>query len=117
VEQGIKEYYILKIDKVPRTPCVPMDKFLSRDQLMIYKKKNYAPDYQPNFEFGRKGLGSCGAAFDRYEERKDIFVKKPEYTNETYFEFEKYSRSPKSNLFKRYYENIINFIKYHCPKF
>jgi hypothetical protein len=84
-----------------------MEKILSRDQMLIYKKKNYAPDYQPNFEFGRRyhrtsflrGLGSCGASFDKLEKRKDIFFKKLPYTNETYFEFDKYSKQPNSNLF------------------
>jgi hypothetical protein len=40
--------------KIPRTPQVPMEKCLSRDQMIIYKKKNYAPDYQPNFEYGKR---------------------------------------------------------------
>ena len=31
--------------KIPRTPSVPMDKILSREQMLIYKRKNYAPDY------------------------------------------------------------------------
>ena len=40
--------------KIPRTPQVPMDKGLARDEMIIYKKKNYAPDYQPNSEFGKR---------------------------------------------------------------
>ena len=45
------------------------------------------------------GLGSCGASFDKLEKRKDIFFKKLPYTNETYFDYEKYSKSPSSNFF------------------
>lgn len=62
--------------------------------MIIYKKKQFAPDYHPNFEFGRKQLGSCGAAFDKLEKRKDIMTKIPPYNNEAYFEFDVYSKEP-----------------------
>lgn len=54
-----------------------------------------------NYHIGNRGrgLGSCGASFDKLEKRKDIFFKKVPYTNETYFEFAEYSKSPKSTLF------------------
>ncbi|CAK87899.1 unnamed protein product (macronuclear) [Paramecium tetraurelia] len=32
------------------------EKQLSRDQIIIYKKEQFATDYQPNFEFGKKQL-------------------------------------------------------------
>ncbi|CAD8066334.1 unnamed protein product [Paramecium primaurelia] len=86
--------------KIPRTPNVQLDKQLSREQMIIYKKKQFAPDYHPNFEYGRKQLGSCGAAFDKLEKRKDIMTKIPPYNNEAYFEFDVYSKDPQSKLFR-----------------
>ncbi|CAD8114705.1 unnamed protein product [Paramecium sonneborni] len=86
--------------KIPRTPSVQLEKQLSRDQMIIYKKKQFAPDYQPNFEFGKKQLGSCGAPFDKLEQRKDIMTKIPPYNHEAYFEFDVYSKDPNSKLFR-----------------
>ncbi|CAD8147606.1 unnamed protein product [Paramecium pentaurelia] len=86
--------------KIPRTPSVQLEKQLSRDQMIIYKKKQFAPDYHPNFEFGKKQLGSCGAPFDKLEQRKDIMTKIPPYNHETYFEFDVYSKDPNSKLFR-----------------
>ncbi|CAD8172101.1 unnamed protein product [Paramecium octaurelia] len=86
--------------KIPRTPSVQLQKQLSRDQMIIYKKKQFAPDYHPNFEFGKKQLGSCGAPFDKLEMRKDIMTKIPPYNHETYFEYDVYSKDPNSKLFR-----------------
>ena len=30
---------------IPRVPVVLMDRQLARDQMLVYRKKNYAPDY------------------------------------------------------------------------
>ena len=43
-----------------------------------------------------RGLGSCGAKFEKGEKRKEIFFKKAPYTNETYFEYDQYAHSPTS---------------------
>ncbi|CAD8101144.1 unnamed protein product [Paramecium primaurelia] len=85
--------------KIPRQPQIKLEKQLSRDQMLIYKKKEFAPDYKPNFEFGKKKLGSCGAPFYKLEQRKDILTKIPPYTFESYFEYDEYSKKPKSQLF------------------
>ncbi|CAD8122361.1 unnamed protein product [Paramecium sonneborni] len=85
--------------KVPRYPQIKLEKQLSRDQMLIYKKKEFAPDYKPNFEFGKKQLGSCGAPFYKLEQRKDILTKIPPYNFESYFEYDEYSKQPKSQLF------------------
>ncbi|CAD8111993.1 unnamed protein product [Paramecium sonneborni] len=85
--------------KVPRQPQIKLEKLLSRDQMLIYKKKEFAPDYKPNFEFGKKSLGSCGAPFYKLEQRKDILTKIPPYNFESYFEYDEYSKKPKSQLF------------------
>ena len=45
-------------------------------------------------------MGSCGPSFDKLVVRKDIMVKVPPYSNEAYFEFDKYSKSTKSQLFR-----------------
>ncbi|CAK62844.1 unnamed protein product (macronuclear) [Paramecium tetraurelia] len=85
--------------KIPRQPQIKLEKQLSRDQMLIYKKKEFAPDYKPNFEFGKKQLGSCGAPFYKLEQRKDILTKIPPYNFESYFEYDQYSKQPKSQLF------------------
>ncbi|CAD8185264.1 unnamed protein product [Paramecium octaurelia] len=85
--------------KIPRQPQIKLEKQLSRDQMLIYKKKEFAPDYKPNFEFGKKKLGSCGAPFYKLEQRKDILTKIPPYTFESYFEYDEYSKKSKSQLF------------------
>ncbi|CAD8209409.1 unnamed protein product [Paramecium pentaurelia] len=85
--------------KIPRQPQIKLEKQLSRDQMLIYKKKEFAPDYKPNFEYGKKQLGSCGAPFYKLEQRKDIMTKIPPYTFESYFEYDQYSKKSKSQLF------------------
>ncbi|CAD8119796.1 unnamed protein product [Paramecium sonneborni] len=89
-----------QFSKVPRTPQYSMNKSLSREQMTVYKRKHYAPDYEPNFEFGRRKLGSAGPKFDSKKGRDDIMTKKSDYTFEEYFEFDIYSRSQKSQLFR-----------------
>lgn len=44
-----KRFEMLRVtdswSKVPRTPCTQLSKQLSRDEMIIYKRKQYAPDY------------------------------------------------------------------------
>ncbi|CAD8210745.1 unnamed protein product [Paramecium pentaurelia] len=89
-----------QFSKVPRTPQYSMNKSMSREQMTVYKRKHYAPDYEPNFEFGRRKLGSAGPKFDSKKGRDDIMTKKSDYTFEEYFEFDIYSRSQKSQIFR-----------------
>lgn len=47
-----------------------------------------------------RGLGSCGAKFEKNKERGNLWFKPCHYTNETIFEWDKYSKSPNSIFFK-----------------
>jgi hypothetical protein len=49
-----------------------ISKSLGRDRSALYLNKQYSPDYAPNFEFGRKGLGSCGPMFNKVSQRKPM---------------------------------------------
>ena len=40
----------------------------------LYKDPEYAPDYAPNYEFGKKGLGSCGPKFEKVSNRKPMII-------------------------------------------
>jgi len=45
-------------------------------------------------------LGSAGPRFDSKKGRDDIMTKPSEYTFEEYYEFDHYSRSPESQIYK-----------------
>ena len=39
---------------------------------MMIKNVEYAPDYKPNYEYGKKSLGSCGIKFAKMSSRKPL---------------------------------------------
>lgn len=39
---------------------------------MMIKNVEYAPDYKPNYEYGKKNLGSCGIKFAKMSSRKPL---------------------------------------------
>jgi len=47
-----------------------MRKTNGREDNKIYENKEFAPDYNPNYEFGKVGLGSCGPALHKIPSRK-----------------------------------------------
>jgi len=49
-----------------------MKKSRGRDKQLLYKNLEFAPDYSPNFEVGKRSLGSCVPKFDMYSPRKDV---------------------------------------------
>jgi len=51
--------------KNKRLQNVSMTKTLPRDNKFLFKSLEYSPDYEPNFEFGKKTLGSPGAKFEK----------------------------------------------------
>ena len=51
---------------------VDMKKSRGRDTQLLYKNLEFAPDYDPNFEYGKKRLGSSGPKFELNSPRKDM---------------------------------------------
>ena len=49
-----------------------MKKSRGRDTQLLYKSLEFAPDYDPNFEVGKKRLGTSGPKFEFHSPRKDI---------------------------------------------
>jgi len=58
--------------RVKRPMTVDMNKSMGREGNSMYKSLEYSPDYAPNFEFGKKSLGSPGPSFDRMSSRKTL---------------------------------------------
>jgi len=84
---------------------VDMTKTMGRDYKFLYRNTEYSPDYQPNFEFGRKQLGSPGPKFEKTSSRKAVnFVSAS--INEDFFDMEKVEtlkyRRPKTAVFNTY---------------
>jgi len=52
-----------------------MSKCLGRERNNLYKNQEYAPDYAPNWEYGKKRLGSCGPKFNKMSARKPLMFK------------------------------------------
>ena len=76
-----------------------MNKNLPRDSKFC-KTLEYAPDYDPKFEFGKKQLLSCGAPFDTMTSRNSQ-VKPYVSTNEDYPNYDELYASQKSNFFPK----------------
>lgn len=38
----------------------------------MIKSVEYAPDYKPNYEYGKRGLGSVGMKFEKMSSRKPL---------------------------------------------
>lgn len=58
--------------KIPRIITVDMNKSRGRDTQLLYKSLEFAPDYTPNFECNKRGLGSPGPKFDLRSPRSDM---------------------------------------------
>jgi len=69
--------------KVPRTINVDMKKKLGRDN-KFFKNLEFAPDYEPNSEVGKRQLGSCGPKFDLVSPRKPMIHVSP-CTSENFY--------------------------------
>ena len=66
----------------------------------FYRDLEYSPDYAPNFEFGRKQLGSCGPRFEKLSPRK-AFHHVSESNNENFLDADKVFKNEKSPFFDR----------------
>lgn len=62
-----------------------MRKTLPRDFKFLYKDLEYSPDYDPNFEFGKKQIGSPGPRFETHSPRKPMHFTST-CTNENFFD-------------------------------
>lgn len=72
-----------------RVPSFNMLKTMGREDNKIYENKEFAPDYNPNYEFGRTGLGSCGPPIHKIPSRKP-FHKTGLTQNEEFFNYDEY---------------------------
>lgn len=82
-----------------------MNKTLGRDYKFLFKDQEYAPDYEPKFEFGRRRLGSVGAPFETHSPRKPMhFIST--CTNENFYD------TSKSETFKYFSPQKTGFNTY-----
>ncbi len=61
---------------------------------------DFAPDYKPDFEYGKKKLGKTGPNFEKLPPRKPM-NKRPATANENYFDYSSSYHNSNTNLFKR----------------
>lgn len=81
-----------------RLPAFNMSKTMGREDNKMYENKEFAPDYQPNYEFGRKGLGSCGPPLHKTPSRRPNH--RPALTqNENFFDYDSYKT--RSHVFSK----------------
>ncbi|KAL4504067.1 hypothetical protein ABPG72_022697 [Tetrahymena utriculariae] len=80
-----------------RVPSFNMRKTIGREDNKIYENKEFAPDYHPNYEFGKKGLGTSGPLFHKIPSRKP-FHKAALTHNENFYDFDNYKT--KSVIFR-----------------
>ena len=64
----------------------------------LFKSLEYAPDYEPNFEFGKKTIGSCGPKFEKLSHRKPL-GKRSTSLNESFLDFDRLYSTQRSNFF------------------
>jgi len=88
-----------------RPLTVDMSKTRGRDYKFLYKNTEYAPDYQPNPEVGRRQLGSPGPKFEKVSARKPVHYVSPsineDFFDRAHIETLKYKR-PKTAVFNTY---------------
>ncbi|EGR28162.1 hypothetical protein IMG5_182090 [Ichthyophthirius multifiliis] len=83
--------------KLKKIPTFNIKTSLGREDNKIYQNKQFAPDYYPNYEYGKKTLGSCGPAFNKIPSRKKLEKQQITY-NENFFDYDNYKM--KSSIFK-----------------
>lgn len=71
-----------------------------RDASTFYRNLEYSPDYAPNFEFGRKQLGSCGSKFDKVSPRRPVHYVSAS-NNQDFLDTEAVYKNEKSQFFER----------------
>ncbi|EGR27995.1 hypothetical protein IMG5_185190 [Ichthyophthirius multifiliis] len=89
--------YSKYFSKIKNIPSFNIKASLGREDNKIYENKEFAPDYNPNYEFGKKTLGSCGPSFHKIPARK-TFEKKTITYNENFYNLNDYKN--KSIIFK-----------------
>lgn len=83
-----------------RVSTADFSKSRGRTANSFYKNLEYSPDYAPDFEFGKKRLGSCGVKFERMSGRKAFhFVS--DSKNENFLDTDKVFHNEKSPFYER----------------
>ena len=54
----------------------------------LYRSLEYSPDYEPNYEFGKKKVSSPGPKFERLSSRKPVY-RISASTNDNYLDVDK----------------------------
>jgi len=96
------------LGKNKRPQTVQMNKTLGRDLKFLFKSMEYSPDYEPNFEFGRKGLGSPGPRFEKVTARKSMGFKSPSI-NQNFFD-------PKTNEELKFSRTTVTLFDKTAPR-
>ena len=68
----------------------------------MYVNKEFAPDYNPNFEYGKEKIGKQVIPFQKMMSRKYI-PKNPATTNENFFDWDYYTKTKNSHVYRKYF--------------
>eukprot|EP01016_Furgasonia_blochmanni_P046119 TRINITY_DN6596_c0_g1_i3.p1 TRINITY_DN6596_c0_g1~~TRINITY_DN6596_c0_g1_i3.p1 ORF type:complete len:368 (+),score=65.20 TRINITY_DN6596_c0_g1_i3:95-1105(+) len=80
--------------------AISFENLHGREDNKMYKRVDFAPDYKPNFEYGKKRILAFGMKFEKMSGRKPTH--KESYTkNETRFDYDDYANSETTQLFVR----------------
>ena len=60
----------------------------------------YAPDYTPDFEIVKKGLGSCGPKFQKLQARK-VFYKVSSATSDNFFNYDDFAKNDNTSKYSK----------------
>lgn len=83
-----------------RVSTADFAKSRGREKNTFYRNLEYSPDYEPNFEFGRKQLGSCGTKFEKISPRKPFHYVSPSH-NDEFLDADQVYKNEKSAFFER----------------
>ena len=67
----------------------------------MYVNKEFAPDYNPNFEVGKEKIGKSVIPFKKMLERKNV----PKFSstkNENFFDWDYYTNQKNSQIYRKY---------------
>lgn len=77
-----------------KVTVINFEKVAPRNFSDFFKSLEYAPDYAPNYEFGKRRIGSTGPGFDKMSPRKPYYKIAP--STEGYTDYERSHRSESS---------------------
>jgi len=66
-------------------PSIDFKKSIGREKFKLFKDMEFAPDYSPNWEFGKKRIIKPGPKFETYSPRKPLNKPSVTLTDSSFF--------------------------------